>query len=83
MKGNLNEVFTVGHLIKLLRASVLPLVSRKTKHNILAFLTYLKERAKIERKTETKEFVSGICGCGSELPEVKSAGNAGHTITLV
>lgn len=55
----------------------------ETNHKISLFLTHLKERAEIKRKTETEEFISGICGGGSELPEVKRAGNAGHTVTLV
>lgn len=55
----------------------------ENKHIISGVLTNLKERAEIKRKTETKEFISGICGGGSELPEVKRAGNAGHTVTLV
>ena len=44
--------------------------------------THLKERAEIQRKTETKEFISGIFVCRCELAEVKRAGNAGHTVTL-
>ena len=47
------------------------------------FLSHLKECAEVKRKTETEEFISGICGSGSELPEVKRAGNAGHTVTFV
>ena len=54
----------------------------ETKHKISLFLTHLKERAEIKRKTEPEEFISGICGGGSELPEVKRAGYAGHTVTL-
>ena len=34
----------------------------ETKQQLSVFLTNLKERAEIKRKTETKEFISGICG---------------------
>ena len=80
-------MITVGHLIKLFRVYY-PYFrggdgGMETKHIISVFLTHLKERAEIERKTETEEFISGTCGGGSKLPEVKRAGNAGHTVTLV
>lgn len=80
----MNRALTACHLNKLFRVTLNARVGGEgTKHKISVFLTHLKERAEIKRKTETEEFISGICGGGSELPEVKRAGNAGHTVTLV